>query len=103
MEFRYSEELASKDHPTDGLAGTIPIRRHTTPLKEDIGAMRAQKDWERLVGSMKSFRGGLSSKYGLMQVAVPECRPERLEIIAYASELGFLYDDFTEFLDHEAV
>ncbi|KAF7528378.1 hypothetical protein G7054_g10180 [Neopestalotiopsis clavispora] len=31
-----------------------------------------------------------------MQVAVPECLPERLEVLAYASEIGFLYDDITE-------
>lgn len=92
MEFQYSHVLDPATYETGGLSGDIPLRRHKTPFKEDIGAIRAQEDWSRLITPMKNYKGGLSYQYGLMQVAVPECIPERLEIISYANELAFLYD-----------
>lgn len=92
MEFQYSDILEPSMYQTGGLSGDIPLRRHKTPFKEDIGAIRAQEDWSRLITPMKGYKGGLSRKYGLMQVGVPECRPERLEVISYANELAFLYD-----------
>ncbi|OJK04169.1 hypothetical protein ASPACDRAFT_57499 [Aspergillus aculeatus ATCC 16872] len=39
-----------------------------------------------------------------MQVTVPECLPERLEVISYTNEFAFLYDDVMEkLIDHDCV
>lgn len=103
MDFRYSEELFADEHPTDGLAGDIIVRRNRFGAFEEKGALQAQQDWNRYVSPVMNFHGGVSRKYSLMQVAVPECRPERLEVIAYASEVGFLYDDCTELLNQDEV
>lgn len=103
MEFKYSDELDKDQHPTGNLAASIPIRCNRYGEREKVGAARARRDWSRLVAKPVKFHGGHSAKYGLIQVAIPECRLERMEILAYASEIGFLYDDHTEFLSHDEV
>lgn len=103
MEFRFSEVLPREEHSTGGLAGEISVRRSRHGRREDTGAVKAQTDWNNFVSPLTNFHGGMSPKYGLMQVAVPECIPERLETIAYASEIGFLYDDCTELMNQEQV
>ena len=92
MDFVHSEVVDPSLYNTASLCGDIPLRRHRNYFKEEIGAIRAQQDWTRLISPLRNFRGGLSAKYGLMQVAVPECKPERLEIISYANEFGFMFD-----------
>ena len=65
---------------------------HEAPDKETVGAIRAQRDWARLVGPVGLYKGGLGAPYSFMRVTVPECLPDRLEIISYANEFAFLYD-----------
>lgn len=103
MEFKFSDVLPRTENSTGGLAGEIAVRRSRYGRREDVGAVKAQKDWNNFIGPLRNFQGGMSHKYGLIQVAVPECIPERLETIAYASEIGFLYDDCTELMDQEQV
>lgn len=103
MDFVYSAELPAFTNSTGGLAGDIPVRRNLHGFKEEIGASQARRDWQKFVGNLDNFHGSMSPKYGLMQVAVPECLPDRLSIIAYASEVGFLYDDSTELMSQVEV
>ncbi|KAI9721627.1 MAG: hypothetical protein M1828_005118 [Chrysothrix sp. TS-e1954] len=96
MLFEYSDVLDSEVSPTGGLCGDIPVRRHRSHALEDAGIARAQEDWSRFVGPIQHYNGGIASPFSLMQVCVPECLPDRLEIVAYANEFAFLYDDLTE-------
>jgi hypothetical protein len=57
-----------------------------------LGTLEAQKDWENLVCPLQEHKGGLGPNYGFMTVSMPECLPERFEIVSYANEFAFLYD-----------
>ncbi|KAH7115076.1 fusicoccadiene synthase [Dendryphion nanum] len=99
METLYSEVIDEKTYQADGLAHGIPLRVHSDPFKEIAGALRAQRDWTNNVRPVTGYWGGLGDQYSFIRVTVPECRPERLEIISYANEFAFLYDDEMENLD----
>lgn len=92
MEFKYSRLIDPSEYETQGLCEAIPLRMHNRFRKEDIGTIRCQRDWNRLVEPLPFYRGGLAAKWNFMSTAVPECLPERLEIISYANEFAFLYD-----------
>jgi hypothetical protein len=92
MESKYSKIIDPSKYETQGLCGEIPLRMHKYPQNEDIGTVRCQRDWHHLVSPLKSYKGGLHAKWNFMSVSVPECLPERLEIISYANEFAFLYD-----------
>ncbi|KAL7793174.1 isoprenoid synthase domain-containing protein [Trichoderma ceciliae] len=103
MEYRYSEVIDPNFYETHGLANGIALRGHKEPMKEIHGAYRAQVDWSRYVKPLDNYKGGLGKRFSFMQVTVPECLPERLEIISYANEYAFIYDDEMEALDLENV
>ena len=92
MEFGYSTVVDPSTYNTEGLCRGISLRKHMDPWKENIGAVRAQQDWAKLVRPISQYKGGLGPEYSFIRVTVPECLPERLEIIAYANEFAFLYD-----------
>ena len=92
MEFVYSMVVDPSTYSTEGLCEGIPLRKHMDPCKENIGAVRAQQDWAKFVRPLSQYRGGLGPEYSFIRVTVPECLPDRLEIIAYANEFAFLYD-----------
>lgn len=92
MDFNHSEIIEESSYETEGLCNGIPLRRHKDPNKEVQGALRAQKDWCKLVCPVSNYNGGLGNDYTFIRVTVPECLPERLEIISYANEFAFLYD-----------
>jgi hypothetical protein len=92
MEYRYSRLVDPETYVTDGLAFDIPLRIHRDPHKEISGALQAQKDWDGQVGPLRGYLGGLGPSYGFISVTIPECRPERLEVMSYANEFAFLYD-----------
>ena len=79
-------------YQTQGLCNCVTLRKHQEPDKEKKGALRAQKDWSKLVSPVGIYKGGLGPEYSFVQVTIPECRPERLEIVSYANEFAFLYD-----------
>lgn len=85
------------------MSGTIPIGRSLAAAEEDVGAKSARRDWTATVGAIPGFSGGWAPAFALVQLSVPECIPERLSIITYACELGFLYDDFVEPMLDETV
>ncbi|EGD99956.1 Fusicoccadiene synthase [Trichophyton interdigitale] len=99
MEFQYSYEIDPQFYETDGLDLGLPLRMHLDPYKEINGALRAQDDWSKNVRPVYGYKGGLGYPFSFIRVTVPECLPERLEIISYANEFAFLYDDAMEKLD----
>ncbi|KAK3392844.1 isoprenoid synthase domain-containing protein [Podospora didyma] len=101
MEYQYSEAIDPRVYKTDGLISNsiTTLRRHKDPFSEVIGSLRAQRDWSEQVSPINGYHGGLAEPYSFMRIAVPECLPERLEIISYANEYAFLYDDKMETLD----
>ena len=92
MEFRYSEIIDPSTYETEGLCKGILLRKHKDQFREDVGAIKAQEDWTRLVSRVEHYKGGLGARFDFVSVTVPECLPERLEILAYANEFAFLYD-----------
>lgn len=92
MEYRHSQVVDPSTYSTEGLCEGIPLRAHRNPEREDYGTLRAQEDWRTHVAPMGEYRGGLGPEYSFMTVAVPECLPDRLEIISYANEVAFLHD-----------
>jgi hypothetical protein len=92
MEYKFSTVVDPKDYVTEGLCEGIPLRVHRNPGLEDIGTLRAQEDWRKYVGPVKDYRDGLGPRWSFMAISVPECLPERLEIISYANEFAFLHD-----------
>lgn len=92
MDFAYSNIMDRADYRDDGLAHGIPLRIHLDPYKEIAGAVRAQKDWSYHVSPVRDYHGGLGHPFSFVRVTIPECLPERLEIMSYANEYAFLYD-----------
>lgn len=101
MEFMYSIVVDPSIYEAQDLCGDIPLRLHKYWKLEEIGAFRAQDDWRSLVGPVEIYKGGLGPKFNLMATAIPECLPERLEIISYANEFAFLYDGTVHSLHNE--
>ena len=97
MEFCYSEIIDPSKYETEGLCKGISLRKHRDQIKEDEGAIRAQEDWNKLVSRVKHYNGGLGAEYTFVSVTVPECLPDRLEILSYANEFAFLYDGMMTF------
>ncbi|KAF2866148.1 isoprenoid synthase domain-containing protein [Massariosphaeria phaeospora] len=96
MEYKHSDIVDPSTYDLEGLCDGIDLRCHKYQDFEDIGTLRAQEDWRKWVGPVDMYRGGLGPKYSFMSVSVPECLPERLEIISYANEFAFLHDDVTD-------
>ncbi|KAF2008685.1 terpenoid synthase [Aaosphaeria arxii CBS 175.79] len=99
MDYKYSEVVDKALYEDHGLSHGIPLRIHRDPDKEINGALRAQADWSRDVRPVTGYLGGLGVPYSFIRVTVPECLPDRLEVISYANEFAFLYDDEMENLD----
>jgi hypothetical protein len=92
MEYVHSRVVSSGTYATDGLSFGLPLRIHRDPYKEEKGALQAQRDWDEQVAPLGNYLGGLGPSFSFIRVTVPECRPERLEIMSYANEFAFLYD-----------
>lgn len=92
MEFKHSEVVDPSTYHTEGLHDEFVLRRHTDTKKEVQGALRAQEDWSKLVRPVFNYHGGLGNDYNWLCVTIPECLPERMEIVSYANEFVFLYD-----------
>jgi hypothetical protein len=92
MEYKFSEVLSPTQYRTDGLCEGIPVRKHRAADLEEIGTFRAQEDWSKLVEPLSVFKGGLGPSHNFMALSLPECLPERFEIVCYANEFAFLHD-----------
>ncbi|KAG8162573.1 hypothetical protein KVR01_008338 [Diaporthe batatas] len=103
MEYQYSNLLKPPQCETEGLCDGLLIRKHIAEDLEEIGTFKAQEDWRTLVGPLSHYRGGLGPRHSFMAVSLPECLPERLEIVSYANEFAFLHDDVTDILSQQEV
>jgi hypothetical protein len=92
MDYKYSQLISQDNYETDGLSFDVPLRSHRDSYKEGMGALQAQKDWDEQVSPLNGYHGGLGPAFCFVRVTVPECLPERLEIISYVNEFAFLYD-----------
>ena len=92
MRYQFSGLLSCSESETQGLCEGIPIRKHLRADLEEVGTFRAQLDWSKLVKSTVNYKGGLGPRYNFMAVSLPECIPERFEIVSYANEFAFLHD-----------
>ncbi|KAK3377643.1 isoprenoid synthase domain-containing protein [Podospora didyma] len=96
MNHQFSHLLDASAYDTDGLCGGLLIRVHKHAELATAGALRAQRDWKELIGPLTSNFCGSLAPISLTAVAAPGCRPERLEIVSYVIELGFLCDDLMD-------
>ncbi|KAF2016943.1 terpenoid synthase [Aaosphaeria arxii CBS 175.79] len=101
IEYRYSTLLTPSQDETGGLCDGIPVRKHIDSDLEEIGTFKAQQDWMKYVQEVQNYKGGLGPKHSFMAVSLPECLPDRFEIVSYANEFAFLHDDVTDILDQE--
>ena len=94
MEYAFSTVIEPSSYETEGLCEGIDLRQSKYSYFEERGAIRAQRDWAKWVAPVPAtgFRGSLGPRYNFLTLTVPECKPERLEIIAYANEFAFLHD-----------
>ncbi len=100
MEYRFSNVVDPSTYETQGLCNGVSLRKHQEPEKENEGCLRAQQDWSKLVSPVGMYKGALGPDYNFVQVTVPECLPERLEILSYANEFLFLYDGSSSTITH---
>lgn len=92
MHAEYSEAVDHSSYRDDGLSDGIPLRIHQEQHLEIQGSIRAQHDWNTFVSPIDSYHGGLGDRFNFVSVTIPNCLPERLEIVSYANEFAFLYD-----------
>jgi hypothetical protein len=92
MDFRYSQELKLESLDALDLTAGIPLRINQNVDLEFRGIGRAHSDWERYVGKLHGFHGGRGPRFGFISACIPECLPERMEIVSYANEFAFLHD-----------
>lgn len=92
MEYLYSTIVDRSTYETEGLCDGIDVRKSSHTEYEDRGAIRTHEDWAKYIQPCREYRGTLGPHYSFMSVAVPECIPERLEIISYANEFAFMHD-----------
>lgn len=98
MDYLYSTVIDPSTYNTEGLCDGIDVRKNDYTSLEDRGAIRLHHDWTKYIGPCREYRGTLGPEYSFMSVAVPECIPERLEIISYANELAFAHDGESSFI-----
>ncbi|KAK0704456.1 isoprenoid synthase domain-containing protein [Lasiosphaeris hirsuta] len=99
MDYHYSTIVDPATYETEGLCDGVSLRLHLSQEPEDLGAIRAQEDWRRLVAPVGFKRGSLGPEYNFLSVAFPETIPDRMEILAYFDEFIFLHDDVVEAVD----
>ena len=92
MDYKYSTIVDPSTYEDFGLSGALPLRASKFGHLADKGSRRAQDDWKEFVGKISGFTGCLCPRFNGITVAVPECRPERMEVVTYANEFAFLHD-----------
>ncbi|KAL2862293.1 bifunctional terpene synthase/polyprenyl synthetase family protein [Aspergillus lucknowensis] len=98
--FRSSHPVSEDAMREAGCFTTIGARLNVADDRADTGSKRAVDD------SARTFNRGQSNKPfctaslagNMVSLSYPEVLPERIEIVAYTAELGFLHDGITLFL-----
>ena len=103
MEFQYSTLVPRASYDDESLCTGYTLRIHKDEELVDLGTLRAQEDWSRHVGPVEFYKGSLGAKFNFVSLALPECLPDRIEIIAYINEVIFLHDDIVEDVSKQRV
>jgi hypothetical protein len=86
MEYHYPRVARCLRFEASGLCTGIPLRLHKDSTVADLGAVRAQEDWRKHIGSLENYRGGMGPEISYIPAIIPKCLPDRLEVIGYANE-----------------
>ncbi|KAL8792041.1 MAG: hypothetical protein Q9195_005382 [Heterodermia aff. obscurata] len=103
MKYEHSTLVTPSTYSDFGFCGGIPLRESKYGHLADKGSQRAQEDWNQFIGGtvLPGFGGCMSPRFNMTSVTIPECLPDRMEVIAYANEFAFLQDDVTEYMGVE--
>jgi ophiobolin F synthase len=73
---------------------TLPIRIHKDNNVADAASERLLKDWDHHLQDRQSLnsRTSLSTLGNMCALGFPEVMPERLSILTYLTDLGFMHD-----------
>ncbi|OJJ46868.1 hypothetical protein ASPZODRAFT_141650 [Penicilliopsis zonata CBS 506.65] len=99
----YSRVIDDEEQKTqNGCFTTLPIRIHKEDHVAEEGSQRFVQDLNYIVTDKTAPKTGcLSSPVGnYASVIYPECLPDRLEVVAYLTELGYLH---LEWIVHELI
>ena len=91
MKSEHSVPVDPYSYESMGLFDSLAVRNSKHERLAVQASRQAQEDWKRHAGPITGFVGA-SGKYHFIAATIPECLPERLGALAYASELGFLLD-----------
>src|SRR5262245_50213179 len=104
MKFHHSTPIDPSAYEVDGLVCEgYNLRVSNYTHLADLGAIRAQQDWTAHVAPTQYFKGTLGDTYDFISLSIPECLPDRIELVAYANEMYFLHDDVVEDSDQREV
>ncbi|KAI9774496.1 MAG: hypothetical protein M1839_001684 [Geoglossum umbratile] len=96
--FTHSIPIDPAEVRKTGSFTTLPVRIHRQNDLADAANHKLLKDWDRYIGDgqeKKTF-GSLCELGNLCALVCPEVEPERLRVLAYGVELGFIHDDASE-------
>ena len=103
MEYHFSRATKCAEYEESGLCKGIPLLLSKEPILADLGAIKAQEDWRKHIGPLKNYRGGMGPEISYVPAIIPECLPDRLEVMGYANEFGFMHDDLADTGDKQTV
>jgi hypothetical protein len=103
MESRFSKVTRCAQYEESGLCEGIPLLLSKEATLADLGAVKAQEDWRRYIGPLENYRGGMGPEISYIPAIIPECLPDRLEVMGYANEFGFMHDDLADTGDKQTV
>ena len=93
MEFKYSSVVDPSTYDDFGLYDSIPLRVSNFGHLADEGSNRARDDWKRYTGKYPETTSGLCPHFHhFLSATIPECLPERMEVLGYLSEFGLSHD-----------
>ncbi|KAF3925762.1 Dimethylallyltranstransferase [Dactylellina cionopaga] len=72
------------------------LRIHKFAGEAQAGTDELRSDWSSYVGPLKEWGNDNAIDGNFIALSIPMCRPERLRLVAYAFEFGFLYDSTIE-------
>lgn len=103
LNYRFSKAIKCPEYEESGLCEGIPLLLSKEAILADLGAVRAQEDWLKHIGPLVNHRGGMGPEISFIPAIIPECLPDRLEVMGYANEFGFMHDDHADAGDKQQV
>ena len=100
MKYKHSTIVDPSTYDDFGLCDGISLRNSSYGYLADMGSQKAQRDWGQHVGKISDFAGCMCPQFNMTSVTIPECLPDRLEVIAYANEFAFLQDGMSIIVKH---